>query len=700
MILGVMLLAVPSVHAVNVSTKDQLEEAVKNGGEITLTEDITEITSLEIAEGKNVILDLNGKSITTALKSEGRHHYAFDVYGTLTINDSKGTGSITARGIENFGGTITVNGGTIISQDTNGGAAIWNDNLSGRVDDKYYIRTSNFDLTDENDLNAYNELKEDEEVVISNFDDDYTYTYSGYASKNDVSGKYYYLYYKYEVKSQGKLIINGGTFKTLHVGSSSDSSGPGCVNNKGYAEIHGGTFESPNLRTYAVISTGDIKVDESKGKVVVNGAHGGISVDYGTAIIDGGSYSSTEYYGFWITNNGKQSDVTRNGDTFKGRYGLYAQVDDGKQDVGDVSIKINGGTFIGNTKSAAAINPANSENEWGMDIKGGTFNSSVNKYVHDGYSEYKVADKEYVVDKETKVTFLNEVIYLELGKELENAFKVEGPSKVYYEATISNDSVATLNKTTLKGLKVGKTTLTISVSDGTQKEVEINVYELKNTTVESKSENIEANSVVTNDTKKQVDEVVSNVINSTLNGEELSGVVEKEEGIIKESIESGKEIGSKLITTELSEEELKEDVKLAEKVVSKDSKISGYYDVSIIITANDEKIGNITELDEALMVTLPLPENLPKLEKGFERSYTITRVHDGVATTLKTIDNKDGTISFESDKYSSFILSYVDSEIVKSPNTGDKIIKYLVLSIISLGVVGVAFKKLKEKINN
>ena len=103
---------------------EKLAYAAMFGGEVTLTEDVTLAEPLKIVEGANVVLNLGGKTITTDLKQEGRHHYAIDNYGTLTL---EGEGAINARGIENFG-TLTVNGNVLITNiDTNGGAAIWNE---------------------------------------------------------------------------------------------------------------------------------------------------------------------------------------------------------------------------------------------------------------------------------------------------------------------------------------------------------------------------------------------------------------------------------------------------------------------------------------------------------------------------------------------------------------------------------------------
>ena len=101
---------------------EKLAIVAQLGGSVTLTGDLT--LTEPIVVNAPMVLDLGGYTITTELKSEGRHHYAIDNYSVLTL---QGEGEINARGIENFG-IMTINGDiTITNVDTNGGSAIWNE---------------------------------------------------------------------------------------------------------------------------------------------------------------------------------------------------------------------------------------------------------------------------------------------------------------------------------------------------------------------------------------------------------------------------------------------------------------------------------------------------------------------------------------------------------------------------------------------
>ena len=101
----------------------ELQLAAKMGGTVILTDDVELTAPLEVSA--DMVLDLNGKTITTTLERDGRHHYAINNRATMILKGE--SGSIEARGIQNFG-TMTIDGDiTITNVDTNGGAAVWNE---------------------------------------------------------------------------------------------------------------------------------------------------------------------------------------------------------------------------------------------------------------------------------------------------------------------------------------------------------------------------------------------------------------------------------------------------------------------------------------------------------------------------------------------------------------------------------------------
>ena len=148
------------------------------------------------------------------------------------------------------------------------------------------------------------------------------------------------------VWNKDDLTINGGVFKAEHEGASNDQYGPGCVYSEGTVSVTGGTFESANKRTYAFVTkTGTVTITPAGGKTVnISGAHGGLGVDGGKAIINGGNYSSSEYYGLYVSNDSRTANVTVNGGNFTGKTCSALIGSDVKNPV-DSTLTINGGTF-------------------------------------------------------------------------------------------------------------------------------------------------------------------------------------------------------------------------------------------------------------------------------------------------------------------------------------------------------------------
>ena len=256
------------------SDPEKIEELINNTkpGKTTLiklTEDLLDVDTIQIPLGSTVKLDLNGHKIVAKLRTEDRHFYAIDNYGTMIIC---GKGSIEARGIENFGKMEIKDSVEIIALDGNGGAAIWN---------------------------------------------------------------------------EGDLTINGGTFRTVIAGSTSDPYGAGCLNNSGDCVINAGTFLGASRRTYAIISSNKIVVNNAN----VKGAHGGLAVEDGVCTVKNGTFVSTEYYGLYVSNDADdasdedEADILILGGTFEGKtYSVWIG-SDVKSPVNSV-IRIKGGDFV------------------------------------------------------------------------------------------------------------------------------------------------------------------------------------------------------------------------------------------------------------------------------------------------------------------------------------------------------------------
>ena len=130
---------VEKVYVANIGEDgyESLQEAFNAGGEIYLVSDV-KLTEMAVLESeKTATLDLNGFAITVPEAVDGKSIYALNNKGTLTIKDSKGNGSISARGIYNGyngvstdetveGAKLTVESGTFYALNSDGGACIFN----------------------------------------------------------------------------------------------------------------------------------------------------------------------------------------------------------------------------------------------------------------------------------------------------------------------------------------------------------------------------------------------------------------------------------------------------------------------------------------------------------------------------------------------------------------------------------------------
>ena len=91
-----------------------------------------------------------------------------------------------------------------------------------------------------------------------------------------------------------------------------------------------------------------------------------------------------------------------------------------------------------------------------------------------------------------------------------------------------------------------------------------------------------------------------------------------------------------------------------------------FFDISlfkeIIISGQSQGATSIHELTTPLKLTIGVPKSFPAVADGYTRTYKVLRLHDGSVTVLPTTLNADGTLSFETDKFSTYALAYTDTK--------------------------------------
>lgn len=191
---------------------------------------------------------------------------------------------------------------------------------------------------------------------------------------------------------------------------------------------------------------------------------------------------------------------------------------------------------------------------------------------------------------------------------------------------------------------------------------------------------------------KEVSKIIEAIENGT-DASKITGIDEETFDKVKEAIADGKIVTTELTTAELKASEVKKEVK--EKVdatIKSNEKVLGYFDVNILLNAEGETLGNVTLLENEIKVVLDTKEliaSLPGVQKGMIREYKVIRIHGDETKVLDATLNEDGTISFVTDKFSDYIVTYSD---IENPATGDTVIVSAILlfaSLIGLGLIAI-----------
>lgn len=160
---------------------------------------------------------------------------------------------------------------------------------------------------------------------------------------------------------------------------------------------------------------------------------------------------------------------------------------------------------------------------------------------------------------------------------------------------------------------------------------------------------------------------------------------------LKEELEELKKELEKVNEEELSGADLKEYQAVKKMVTILDGKnIVSLHNINYgsFIDGNYVLDSDQSELKEAVKVTLTLPTNLPKVKEGYVRKYSVLRSHMNTNQEFEYDElsavEKDGKVTFETDKFSSYILMYEDVKDTTNPDTFDGISLYMIIASVSL----------------
>ena len=310
-------LGVATVNGYNYDTFGEAIAAANaiDNAKIVLLQNIALDTTAKIIEGANVTLDLNSHKITVSYnETTGRSLYAIDNYGTFTLTDSATGGTIIARGVQNFG-TMTMAGGTIVSCDKNGGAAIWNEGvleMTGGTLKATHQGTS----SDQNGPGALNNAGGNVTIKGGVLDSVNLRTYALISSGTlNILGDDVIINSGHGAiaVNNGTALIEGGSFNTKYSIGQSDHA---LYASSGTVTVEGGTFDG---RCYGIcVSGGSVTVNDGS----FTAEYQSVNVSDGTLVLNAGTYSDEngsdyvkEGFEFTENENGTYSIVEKTEET-------------------------------------------------------------------------------------------------------------------------------------------------------------------------------------------------------------------------------------------------------------------------------------------------------------------------------------------------------------------------------------------------
>ena len=205
--------------------------------------------------------------------------------------------------------------------------------------------------------------------------------------------------------------------------------------------------------------------------------------------------------------------------------------------------------------------------------------------------------------------------------------------------------------------------------------------------------------------KNEMTQTIEAILNQSAGMENVSGATAMK---VISAVQNGEAVKAELVVKEMTAEEveqiaLNDKTAIEDKVASelgKDAEVQ-YLDLSIVLKAGERELGTLNKLEEELTITVAIPEEL----KAEGRIYKVIRNHNGVVDVLDTIVNEDGTISFKTDRFSTYALAYTDKAETKldvkpltdtkAPKTGDNnlVMFYMVMCLTALAAMVLVKRK-------
>lgn len=321
----------------------------------------------------------------------------------------------------------------------------------------------------------------------------------------------------------------------------------------------------------------------------------------------------------------------------------------------DVALTIKGGVFTTNQKPLVL---EDGETRRKVVVAGGQFDTDPSKYLSEDYKVYQKEGQFIAAPTAAGITLDKDVVNIEKGKTITVTAAVE-PSDTLDEVQwlTDNEKVASVENGVVTAKGAGTATITAKIGEH-EASCLISVYEIDNPII-SNGDGMVIDSIAKDIIKDQVNQIAADV----KAGKTVTGVdfIDDE---AKERFINATNISVEVVTNPLAENAVSTDdiavidTKLA--LISNDEnsvwKVAQYLDVSILLKANQQTVGNITKLDHPITLIVNVSDQLVQKSSEFD----ILRVHGGEVDQLGSY--KNGTVTFETDKFSTYALIYKDTK--------------------------------------
>lgn len=357
-----------------------------------------------------------------------------------------------------------------------------------------------------------------------------------------------------------------------------------------------------------------------------------------TLNIKSGKYDGTIYANKaeLIIDNGTIKDIKADNSTVTINNGNFNTITLNQSD-----ILIKSGTF--NSENTTIIFGDN-ENTHSIEITDGKFTSTKENSIEiNGGKQVTIAGGNFIGYKNALAFETDTDLILTGG-----SFYSDGPDNNYGAITFYTSTTKDYSSFVTDGYKY-LNTIEVDKKDSyttTQKYVQVMASEngISNTSndisslVNSKYPNLKTEAIY--------------LFNEIVNDNNVNGIDEDLQELIRQTLNDKKQINVDIKTEEIDENNVQYEIASIKNFVN-DSEITGYFDLRIVIEIDGKKVGVITELNKPIDVNINIPEDIINGE-----DYAIVRFHNGRCEVLKTTQNKNGTLTFRTDRFSTYAITY------------------------------------------